>query len=140
MPTDDERREVARRLRELRVTAPGVTSVGHGYLWSLLWAVSREELGESNRCDWFERMCSRLADLIEPNRGSGGRTILCAHCENASWCGCEPGDEEGGCDFEPSVTEGNHHDVAMFHQHFIEWLDDVMEDMTHTFNLDSKEE
>lgn len=25
---------------------------------------------------------------------------------DASWCGCEPGDEEGGCDFEPSVTEG----------------------------------
>lgn len=106
MPTDDERREVAARLRSLRMTAPGVTSLGHGYLWSLLWAVSGKELRESNRCDWFERMCSRLADLIEPNRGSGGRTILCAHCENASWCGCEPGDEQGGCDFEPSVTEG----------------------------------
>lgn len=46
------------------------------------------------------------ADLIEPHRGSGERSILCAHCENASWCGCEPGDEDGGCDFEPSVTEG----------------------------------
>ena len=66
MITDEERREVARRLRELRATAPGFTSVGHGYLWSLLWAVSGGELGESNRCDWFERMCSRLADLIEP--------------------------------------------------------------------------
>lgn len=65
--TDDERREAARRLRELRVTASGVTSVGHGYLWSLLWAVSGEELGESNRCDWFERMCSHLAELIEPS-------------------------------------------------------------------------
>lgn len=48
----------------------------------------------------------RLADLIEPHRGSGGRTILCAHCESVSWCGCEPGDEQGGCDFEPRVTEG----------------------------------
>lgn len=48
----------------------------------------------------------RLADLIEPSRGSGGKTILCSHCENVSWCGCEPGDEEGGCDFDPSVTEG----------------------------------
>ena len=67
MPTDTERREVARRLRSLRMTAPGVTSAGHGYLWSLLWAVSGEGLGESNRNDWFERMCSRLADLIEPS-------------------------------------------------------------------------
>ena len=49
---------------------------------------------------------TRLADLIEPARGSGGRSILCAHCENASWCGCEPGDLEGGCDFEPGVGEG----------------------------------
>lgn len=80
------------------------------------------------------------ADLIEPARGSGARTILCAHCENASWCGCEPGDEEGGCDFEPSVAEGNHHDITMLHQHFIEWADDVMDDMIRTFNLDSKEE
>lgn len=37
-------------------------------------------------------------------------------------------------------TDGNHHDVAMLHQHFIEWADDVMDDMIRTFNLDSKEE
>ena len=67
MVTDEERREVARRLRELMMTAPGVTSVGHGHLWSLLWAVSGDELGGSSRRDWFERMCSRLADLIEPS-------------------------------------------------------------------------
>ena len=66
MPTDTERREVARRLRELRMTAPGVTSVGHGYLWSLLWAVFGDELEELDRSDWLERMCSRLAALIEP--------------------------------------------------------------------------
>lgn len=66
MPTDDKRREVARRLRELRMTASGVTSAGHGYLWSLLWAVFGEELGELNRWDWFECACSRLAGLIEP--------------------------------------------------------------------------
>ena len=66
MISDEERREVVRRLRELRMTAPGVTSVGHGYLWSLLWAVFGEELGGVDRWDWFERMCSRLADLIDP--------------------------------------------------------------------------
>ena len=71
MPTDTERREVARRLRELRMTAPGVTSVGHGYLWSLLWAVFGDELEELDRSDWLERMCSRLADLIEPQPITG---------------------------------------------------------------------
>lgn len=82
MTTDSERREVAARLRSLRMTAPGVTSVGHGHLWSLLWAVSGEELGESNRCDWFERMCSRLADLIEPTDGFDLDTVqrVCFEC------------------------------------------------------------
>ena len=71
--TDDERREVARRLRSLRKTNPGVTSLGHSYLWSLLWAVCGEGLGESNRDHWFERMCSRLADLIDP--GESGQNL-----------------------------------------------------------------
>ena len=66
LATDDERSEVARRLRGLRMTAPGVTSVGHGYLWSLLWAVFGDEMGELDRSGLLERMCSRLADLIEP--------------------------------------------------------------------------
>lgn len=44
------------------------------------------------------------------------------------------------CDCCKADTEGDHHDVTMFHQHFIEWLDDVMDDMDRAFNLDSKEE
>lgn len=44
------------------------------------------------------------------------------------------------CDRCKTNTEGNHHDVTMLHQHFIEWADDVMDDMIRTFNLDSKEE
>ena len=64
--TDDERRRVAERLRSLRATGRGTTSVGHGYLWSLLWAASGEELDGSGPGDWFERFCVRLADLIEP--------------------------------------------------------------------------
>lgn len=44
------------------------------------------------------------------------------------------------CDRCKADTEGNHHDVTMLHQHFIEWADDVMDDMIRTFNLDSKEE
>ena len=76
MPTDTERREVARRLRELRMTAPGATSVGHGYLRSLFWAVYGDGLRGSTRWNWFERMCSRLADLIEP----GGHECVPGEC------------------------------------------------------------
>lgn len=92
MPTDDERREVARRLRKR--AGKRVLNLGE-----LLWCIGCDESDDA--ATW-----NRLADLIEPARGQGGRAILCAHCESVSWCGCEPGDEEGGCDFEPSVTEG----------------------------------
>ena len=100
MATDDERRRVARVLRG----GFDVVSDAYGRFWlnGTLFGVDITARSEEKIRDGL----SRLADLIEPHRGSGGRTILCAHCESASWCGCEPGDEEGGCDFEPSVTEG----------------------------------
>ena len=41
------------------------------------------------------------------------------------------------CDRCKDDTADQHHDVTM---HFIEWADDIMEDMVRTFNLDSKEE
>lgn len=98
MPTDDERREVARRLRK---------GTGKGMPLILNVAFSAFEFtGCSERTLNADEAALKLADLIEPHRGSGGRIILCAHCESASWCGCEPGDEHGGCDFESSVTEG----------------------------------
>ena len=37
-------------------------------------------------------------------------------------------------------AKGRQHDVAQFHREFIEWADDVMDDMVRTFNLDRKEE
>ena len=93
MPTDTERREAARRLREREDELTyDSTSLEKGLI----------DIVGKDGCDYVRR----LADLMEPNRGSSGRSVLCAHCEKASWCGCEPGDEEGGCDFEPSVTEG----------------------------------
>lgn len=101
MPTDTERREVAENLRYL-ADYPGAPV---RYAEQFRDELSEVVLPGGFTHDYSE-MFTRLADLIEPNRGSGGRTILCAHCESASWCGCEPGDEEGGCDFEPSVTEG----------------------------------
>lgn len=100
MATDDERSEVARRLRGLNFRMSYRSKRD-------MWDELRRVVGEyDDRPFGGVYTFARLADLIEPNRGSGGRTILCAHCESASWCGCEPGDEEGGCDFEPSVTEG----------------------------------
>ena len=98
MVTDDERRRVAAKLRSL---AGGYVTIGE--MEHALGICMSSPIVDLER---DARDLHRLADLIEPNRGSGGRTILCAHCESASWCGCEPGDEEGGCDFEPSVTEG----------------------------------
>ena len=41
------------------------------------------------------------------------------------------------CDRCKDDTADQHHDVTM---HFIEWADDIMDDMIRTFNLDSKEE
>lgn len=44
------------------------------------------------------------------------------------------------CDCCKDDAADQHHDVTMFQQHFIEWADDIMDDMVRTFNLDSKEE
>lgn len=90
MATDDERRRVAERMR--------------------CAAEQRQPYTQPTLACFIGADCmdiwTRLADLIEPARGSGGRAILCAHCESMPWCGCEPGDLEGGCDFEPRVDEG----------------------------------
>lgn len=106
MPTDTERREVAQNMRdsvksktECELLPIIVSSV------EIRWLISYIVFGDKKYHSGVGLM-NRLADLIEPNRGSGERTIICAHCESASWCGCEPEDEQGGCDFEPSVTEG----------------------------------
>ena len=104
MVTDDERRRVAERLRTCTPPASYTSAQGGGWSHLCDMALAVGLTREEDPSAWT--LANRLADLIEPHRGSGGRTILCAHCENVSWCGCEPGDEEGGCDFEPSVTEG----------------------------------
>lgn len=66
MVSDDERREVAERLRGLRRGANNVTQLNHGPTWSLAWCVLGDGLDECGTGDWFERMCARLADLIDP--------------------------------------------------------------------------
>lgn len=49
---------------------------------------------------------------------------------------------DGPCDRCSCVAnaKGKQHGVAQFQWRFIEWADDVMDDMIRTFNLDSKEE
>ena len=106
MPTDDERREVAQNMRDgVKIKAECELLSLNGSSAAIRWLISYVVFGDKKYHSGVD-LLDRLADLIEPHRGSGGRTILCAHCENVSWCGCELGDEEGGCDFEPSVTEG----------------------------------
>ena len=73
MVTDDERREVAERLRGLKRDANNVTQFNHGPTWSLAWCVLGDELDECGAGEWFERMCARLADLIEP--GESGQNL-----------------------------------------------------------------
>lgn len=102
MVTDDERREVAENLRYAADYPGRPIQYMEQFVNELREDVFSDVLSGAD----YDEILRRLADLIEPHRGSGGRNILCAHCESASWCGCEPGDEEGGCDFEPSVTEG----------------------------------
>ena len=100
MITIEERRRVARALRG----GYDVVSDAGGRFWlnGTLFGLDISARSEERiRCG-----LRHLADLIEPARESGGRAILCCHCESMPWCSCEPDDLEGGCDFEPRVDEG----------------------------------
>ena len=100
MVSDDERRRIAERLRGLRRGANNVTQLNHGPTWSLAWCVLGDGLDECGTGDWFERMCDRLADLIDPGDTSQGcrdtvacdREALLSLAEKAR----KLGDEEGG--------------------------------------------
>lgn len=100
MVSDDERRRIAERLRGLRRGANNVTQLNHGPTWSLAWCVLGDGLDECGTGDWFERMCARLADLIDPGDTSQGcrdtvacdREALLSLAEKAR----KLGDEEGG--------------------------------------------
>lgn len=64
MPTDDERREVARRLRQAWANVPDANPIRHHLrvLCAIYEAVGFSDV-ESNAIDLFDR----LADLIEPD-------------------------------------------------------------------------
>lgn len=87
MISDTERREVAARLRHSWTNVPDKNPVRHQLrvLFEIYSAVGLADDDDADAIDLFDR----LADLIEPARGSGGRAILCAHCESVPWCGGE---------------------------------------------------
>ena len=70
--SDDERREAAERIRGLKRDKNNVTQLNHGPTWSLAWCVLGDELDKCGTGEWFERMCARLADLIDPGDTSQG--------------------------------------------------------------------
>lgn len=113
MPTDDERREVAARLRELAEDydekVPAWSVIASGYLPTPIDDVFMAcGLG---RAVHATEICGRLADLIEPEERTchdvsfGLREFVC------SWCGChldmlgiesDPTMWLGGSPIEPS--------------------------------------
>lgn len=88
MVTDDERRAVAERLRGLKRNGHNVTQLNHGPTWSIAWCVLGNELEDCVPQDWFERMCARLADLIEPCDMSQScrDTVACGIDSIYDWC------------------------------------------------------
>ena len=96
MPTDEERRSVAARLRAM---TEGKSPMAE-YPVEMLFIA----FGMPMSRDIDGALIGQIADLIDPADATPG--ALCAHCEKLSWFGCIQGDLEGGCDFEPSVEEG----------------------------------
>lgn len=96
MPTDEERRSVAARLRAM--------TEGQSPMAEYPVEMPFIAFGMPMSRDIDGALIGKIADLIDQADATAG--ALCAHCEKLSWCGCIQGDLEGGCDFEPSVEEG----------------------------------
>ena len=83
MPTDDERREVAWRLRMV-----DVDSIGHGY--ELLEEVADCIDDEGVKYGAYERFAVLLADLIEPEPERTCEDVSTEHGKfECSYCGCK---------------------------------------------------
>lgn len=68
MPTDDERREVAKELREF--TPIDLVTELSDVDCHLATMVMGDKFCQGNCLECFETVCERLADLIEPEDGS----------------------------------------------------------------------
>jgi hypothetical protein len=84
MATDDERREVAERLRAL----PDLATMG--------------ELAEcvfGRKCSWSAGgLADTIADLVEPSDRNGE---LCVHCEYCDYCDLPKCSDQDGYSFKP---------------------------------------
>lgn len=69
MPTDEERREVARRLRDSAEERMAVKGTGNGNNWSWLYrSIFGHYMGTKNGAKGhYVEVAHRLADLIEPS-------------------------------------------------------------------------
>lgn len=91
MPTNDERREVARRLRgQAKKLGPNMDAPEFAHYTA--------DVIDVNECmTWYE-MELRLADLIEP---SDRNDELCAHCDYCGYCDLPKCSEQDGYSFKP---------------------------------------
>ena len=87
MATDEERREVARRLREL----------DYSDLQESLICAYLDALGIEGYADWVG-IAHRLADLIEP---SDRNDELCVHCDYCDYCDLPKCSDQDGYSFKP---------------------------------------
>lgn len=92
MPTDDERREVAARLRG----GYDVVSDAHGRFWlnGTLFGMDITARSEERIRDGL----ARLADLIEPSDRNGE---LCVHCDYCEYCDLPKCSDQDGYSFKP---------------------------------------
>ena len=126
-PSEAARKSIAALGYDLRVNTYGDSwALEHnGFLhsdWMTLRQVEAFAAG-IDRTLWYlglDEPVYRVADRSKKTDKCDGPCDHCDHCKDD--------------------TADQHHDVTMFHQHFIEWADGIMDDMIRTFNLDSKEE
>lgn len=112
MPTDDDRRDVARRLREIRPCKSGHIK------W---WEIARA-LGLKQPAGWFgwEKFepdsANRLANLIEPTSDPTGRGIDSVY----DWCregleGADGAEDELFCSIMRAIEDYRHPERATAH-------------------------
>lgn len=98
MPTDNERREVARRLRDcVKNKAEGEMLSLNGSSAAIRWLISSGVFGDKKYHSGAD-LINRLADLIEP---VDRNDELCAHCDYCDYCDLPECSEQDGYSFKP---------------------------------------
>ena len=100
MPTDDERREVARRLRGIKDTREGC---GHDMCCDLWSAIFDSDYRCTDLCDECEvAVLNSLADLIEPDKTSDTTKSQTSSLSSSL---CERGVSAGSFEATPKCSE-----------------------------------